>query len=165
LFPQVGSLPGFDGALSVSSSASISAIALRKSVGTFIADVFSSLPLGIDGMFRPTITGLQITGTNRTTGQVTFTIQVTDFNNDVSTPTATAVQGTGIIDYGGNVGPDTEAVVLDGSSIVNAVSGTIGGTFQSQFANIPSGYSATFYIWIFDTQSNDSNIVSLPFKF
>ena len=49
--------------------------------------------------------------------------------------------------------------------MINAVSGTLNGTFQGQATNIASGTSATFLIEVFDSLGNVSNIAILPFKF
>jgi len=57
------------------------------------------------------------------------------------------------------------SLLLDGTSIVNAVSGTLAGTFQGQNPNIPSGTSASLYVAVTDSLGNFSNVVILPFKF
>jgi hypothetical protein len=160
LFPALASTASFDGTLSMQDPTTFSAVALRLT-GNNIA----ALPVGATSMFRPSITNLRITQTSRTPGQVTFSVDVTDFSADLVTSTSTAVQGEAEIFYLADQTPDDNFILVDGTSMVNGTTGTLNGTFTSQFTNIPAGYSAVFSIFLIDSAGNSSNIVSLPFKF
>ena len=82
------------------------------------------------------------------------------------TPTSTAVNASVGVFYPSQNGFDGYySMLLDGTSMVNAGSGTLTGTFQGQAANIPSGTSAILYIAVTDSLGNFSNVVILPFKF
>src|SRR6516162_9652501 len=117
-------------------------------------------------MYVPSITNLQITSTNRTTGQVNFTITVADFSASLVTPTAAGVFGEAAILFANtNVQADDQTFTLDGSSMANVTTGTLSGTFTSAHTNIPSGTQATFEIYITDAAGNYSNVIGLPFKF
>jgi hypothetical protein len=161
IFPQLAS-SSFTGSLSIQSAMAFSAVALRQNGSNVVG--FAAIPVSDSVMFVPSITNVRITSTNRTTGQVVFSIDVTDYSADVVTPTSTAVSAAAGIQYSqGFDGPFS--LLLDGSSMINATSGTLTGTFQGNNANIPSGTSAVLYMYILDSLGNFSNIVGLPFKF
>jgi hypothetical protein len=160
LFPQYASATNFGGSLSMQSISAFSAVALRLT-GPNIA----TLPVADTVLFRPSITNLRITSTQRATGQVTFSVDIRDFNSDLVTSTSTGVSGVAEIFYGPNNQPDLNNFIIDGTSVLNTDSGTLTGTFGSLYSNIPSGTQAIFSIEILDSLGNISNIVSLPFKF
>jgi hypothetical protein len=56
---------------------------------------------------------------------------------------------------------------MDGTPILNQVSGTLTGTFQPPniTGTAPPGYPAVFYLQVFDALGNASNVVSVPFTF
>jgi hypothetical protein len=162
IFPQLASASNFTGSLSIQSGMAFSAVALRQNGSTVVG--FAALPVADSVMFLPSITNVQITSTNRTTGQVNFTINVTDFSADVVTPTSTAVQAAvGVLYSQGFDG--YYSLLLDGSSMIGAVSGTLSGTFQGQRTNIPSGTPGNLYVAVEDSLGNFSNLIILPFKF
>jgi hypothetical protein len=166
IFPQLASASSFAGSLSIQSGMSFSAIALRQNGSSVVG--FAALPVSDSVMFLPSLTNIQITSTNRTTGQVNFTINVADFSADVVTPTSTAVAAAVGVNYtsGANQGFDGYySLLLDGSSMINAVLGTLSGTFQGQLTNIPSGTAATLYVAVEDSLGNFSNLINVPFKF
>src|SRR5262249_28457109 len=113
LFPQLGS-SDFDGALSVHSSTPFSAVALRLSA----ADL-ATLPLAENGMYRPAVTGLRITGTQRSGAQVGFQVDLTDLDSDIATPSSPSVSAIGYIDFGSAVGFDFGNITINGTAIVN----------------------------------------------
>jgi hypothetical protein len=160
LFPALASTASFDGTLSMQDPTSFSAVALRLT-GNNIA----ALPVGSTSMFRPSIGNMRISQTSRTPGQVSFSIDVTDFSADLVTSTSTAVNAEAEIFYLADQTPDDNFILIDGTSMLNGTTGTLNGTFTSQYTNIPAGYSAIFSIYIIDAAGNTSNIVSLPFKF
>ena len=86
IFPQLASLANFDGAVSLRGSTDFSALALRLS-----SDKIATLPVAANGMYRPTITALRITRTQRSPAQVNYEIDVTDFDSDAATPSSTMV--------------------------------------------------------------------------
>ncbi len=164
IFPQLASVSSFSGSLSMQSTSAFSAVALRQNGSNVVG--FAALPVSSSLMFLPSITNLRISSTNRTTGQVTFSVDVTDYSADVVTPTSTAVNASVGVFYPSQNGFDGYySMLLDGTSMVNAASGTLTGTFQGQAANIPSGTSASLYIAVTDSLGNFSNVVILPFKF
>jgi hypothetical protein len=159
LFPQIASAGDFDGALSIHSSASFSALALRLS-----GDKVASLPVAEIGMYRPSITALRITRTQRSPAQVNFDIDVIDSDSDVATSASTAVNAAVLMDFGNNITP-TGFITIDGSAVLNRTTGTLSGTFQPNVTGIPSGFSAIFFIQIQDAAGNPSNIVAAQPKF
>jgi hypothetical protein len=166
IFPQLASAPSFSGSLSIQSGMAFSAVALRQNGSNVVG--FAALPVSDSVMFLPSVTNMQITSTNRTTGQVNFTISVTDFSADVVTSTSTAVQAAVGVNYtsGANQGFDGYySLLLDGTSMVGAVSGSLSGTFQGQLTNIPSGTAGSLYVAVEDSLGNFSNLIILPFKF
>jgi hypothetical protein len=167
MFPQLAGT-SFSGTLSMQSAASFSSVALRQNGSNSAGGVpgFAVLTVGDSLMYVPSITNLQITGTNRTTGQVNFTITVADFSASLVTPTAAGVFGEAAIIFANtSVQADDQTFTLDGSSMANATTGTLSGTFTSAHTNIPSGTQATFEIYITDAAGNFSNVIGLPFKF
>jgi hypothetical protein len=162
IFPQLASAPSFTGSLSIQSGMAFSAVALRQNGSNVVG--FAALPVSDSVMFLPSITNMQITSTNRTTGQVNFTINVVDFSADVVTSTSTAVQAAvGVLYTQGFDG--YYSLLLNGSSMIGAVSGTLSGTFQGQLTNIPSGTAGNLYVAVEDSLGNFSNLIILPFKF
>jgi hypothetical protein len=161
IFPQLAST-SFSGSLSIQSAMAFSAVALRQNGSNVVG--FAALPVSDTVMFLPAVTNVQVTSTNRTTGQVNFTINVVDFSADVVTPTSTAVQASvGVLYTQGFDGYYN--LLLDGSSMIGAASGTLSGTFQGQLTNIPSGTAASLYVAVEDSLGNFSNLIILPFKF
>jgi hypothetical protein len=158
LFPALASQADFDGALSIHSSTSFSALALRL---TF--DKIATLPVAPDGMFRPAITSVRVTNAQRTTGQVNFEIDVADFNSDLATGSST-VSTIAYVSFG-NLGLDPNVLDLDGATVVGRLAGTLKGTFQAHVTGIPSGYSTAIFVIVFDAAENQSNVISLPFRF
>jgi hypothetical protein len=158
IFPQLDSVADFDGALSVRSSTPFSALALR-----LIGDKIATLPVAENGMYRPSITGLRITAAQRSPAQVNFEIDVTDFDSDIATSSSTTVASVAIVDFGSTY--DFGPVNMDGAGLVNRPSGTLKGTFQPRVTGIPSGFSADFYIFFFDSAGNLSNFVGVPVRF
>lgn len=158
IFPQLASVADFDGALSVRSSTPFSALALR-----LIGDKIATLPVAENGMYRPSITGLRITATQRSPAQVNFEIDVTDFDSDIATSASTAVTSVAIVDFGTTY--DFGPVNMDGAGLVNRPTGTLKGTFQPRVTGIPSGFLADFYIFFFDSVGNLSNFVGMPIRF
>lgn len=167
LFPQFAGQPSFGGSLSLQSPLSFSTVSLRLTGPSLAA-----LPTVGSIMFRPSITGLGISATQRTTGQITFTINVTDYSAFNQPPfplangTATAVTArVGVAYTSKNQFDGYYSLLLDGSNMVNAASGTLSGTFQGQASNISSGTPATFYIYVEDAAGNFSNGYMASFKF
>ena len=161
LFPQIASVNDFDGALSLHSSASFAATALRLT-GAKIA----ALPIAPNGMYRPTISTVRVIKTQRSPAQVNFEIDVSDYDSDIATDSSSAVSSVGYLDFG-DAGYDYGPVTLDGSPLTNRAAGTLSGTFQPPNVTgaVPSGYPAVFYIYIFDSLGNQSNFVAIPTKF
>ena len=142
------------------SSTSFSALALRLS-----SNNVATLPVALDGMYRPSITGLRITRAQRSPAQVNFEIDVSDFDSDLATSSSTAVAGNVYIDAGNN-GEDYGPVTIDGTAMLNRAVGTLGGAFQLHVTGaIPSGFSVSFYIQVSDSAGNESNIVAIPIRF
>src|SRR5262249_110249 len=117
LFPQFGS-SDFDGALSIHSSTGFSALALRLSF-----DKLATLPVAENGMYRPTITTVRITGTQRAGAQVSFQIDLTDSDQDVATSSSASVNVTAYVDFGSSVGYDFGSFTIDGSGMLNRLTG------------------------------------------
>src|SRR5262249_17853134 len=86
LFPQLAFASKFDGALSIHSAAAVSFVALGVS-----GDKLAALPAAVNGMYRPSITDLRITGTRREGAQVSLQIDVTDLDSDIATSSTTTV--------------------------------------------------------------------------
>jgi hypothetical protein len=159
IFPELASLADFDGALSIHSSIPFSALALR-----LIGDKIATLPVADDGMYRPFITGLRITSTQRSPAQVNFEVDLTDFDADIATTSSTTVSANVLVDFGANVF-DFGEITMDGTNIVNRPTGTLRGAFQSRFTGVPSGLSAVLYFVVDDSAGNASNFVGVPFRF
>jgi hypothetical protein len=162
-FPQLASLSTFTGALNVDSPVSSSAVALRLT-GNDIA----TLPFGVQGMYRPSITALRVTQTLRTPAQVNFSVDVTDFDSDLATAASPAVMGYAYVDFGPAVGVDQGPVSLDGTPMIGRPVGTISGSFLSPdiaSGAIPLNTTATLYINLYDSKGNQSNQVFIGIKF
>jgi hypothetical protein len=163
IFPQLAGT-SFTGTLSMQSGSNFSSIALRQNGTNAAGGVlgFAVLTVADSIMYVPSVTNLQITTTNRTTGQVNFTINVADFSASLVTPTATAVFAQAAIFFPNTT--DYNTLFMDGSSMLNANTGTLSGTYQSNYSNIPSG-TYTFVIQITDSAGNFSNLITAPLKF
>ena len=161
LFPDIASA-NFIGALSINSSTSFSAVALRLS-----GDKIATLPLANDGMHRPAITAVRVSSTQRSNGQVNFQIDVTDLDSDIATTSSTSVSGTAYVDFGPNIGYDYGPVTIDGTSLLNKRSGTLSGSFKPPdlTGSIPSGTPVMFYIQISDSLGNQSNFVNIQGRY
>jgi hypothetical protein len=161
IFPQLASLSDFDGALSIHSTTSFSALALR-----LIADKIATLPVAANGMYRPAITGLRITGTQRAPAQVNFEIDVTDFDSDLATSSSTMISALAFVDFG-SAGYDAGIVSIDGASVANRANGTLRGSFQPPrvTGTVPANTPANFFVYIQDSLGNESNFVGIPFRF
>jgi len=161
IFPQLASVADFDGALSMHSSTAFSALALRLSSGKI-----ATLPVDSNGMYRPSITALRVTRAQRSPAQVNFEIDITDFDSDAATASATTVQGKAGVDFGDGNGIDAGNISLDGTALLNKASGTLRGTFQPPgVSSVPSGLQAAFYIVIADAAGNESNVVGILIQF
>jgi hypothetical protein len=162
IFPEVAAQNDFDGALSINSASSFSALALHLS-----SDKVATLPVADNGMYRPSIVGLRITKTQGTApAQLNFEIDVKDFDKDLATSSSTSVSGEAFIDFGSS-GYDLGPITLSGASLVDRESGTLTGTFQppNVTGTIPSGIAAVFYLYVNDSAGNTSNVVSIPVRF
>ena len=160
LFPDIGSISNFDGALLVSSSTAFSAVALRLS-----SDKIATLPVAIDGMYRPSITGLRVTKTVRSPLEVDFAIDITDLDSDTATVSSTGVANTAILNFGSGF-VYSYAVTLDGNALIGPSTGTITGILKpTNITNVPAGTSAFFYIVIVDTAGNESNFIYTTIRF
>jgi hypothetical protein len=161
LFPQLSSLADFDGAVAIRSNIEFDAVALRSSPTTL-----ATVPIADNGMYRPSLTGLRITRTQRNPAQVDFQIDLTDLDSDTATSSATTVEGFGGLDFGDGNGPDAAVLNLNGTSLVNAKSGTLSGTFRPPGINsVPGGTPAIFLIIIFDSAGNTSNVLYTTVRF
>jgi hypothetical protein len=159
IFPQLASQTDFDGALSIHSATPFSALALR-----LIADKIATLPVAANGMYRPAITSLRVTGTQRSPAQVNFEIDVTDFDSDIATSSSTMTSGLAYVDFGNNI-YDVGFINLDGTSVINRASGTLRGSFQPRVTGVTSGVPAVLFVFIQDSLGNESNVVAIQFKF
>jgi len=160
LFPQIASAADFDGALSIRSATSFSALALRLST-----DKIATLPIAPNGMYRPAITSVRVPKTQRSPAQVSFEVDVIDYDMDLAAGSPVTVGATAFIV--GNLGYDYDQITIDGTALLNRASGTLSGTFQPPHVTsaLPSGYQAVFYIYLVDSQGNQSNFVGIPIKF
>lgn len=165
IFPQLQGT-NFSGTLSMQSSANFSAVALRQNASAGGGLGFAVLPVADDVMFLPSLTNMQVT-TNRTTGLINFTLTVADYSSSLVTPTSVGVLSEAELVWANTnvAAEDPGQFYIDGSSMVNAMNGTLTGTFQSAHTGIPSGTSATLYIYITDAVGNYSNVIGLAFKF
>jgi hypothetical protein len=161
IFPELASLPEFTGALAIHSSTTFSALALRLT-----GDKIATLPIAEDGMHRPSITGLRITQAQRVRAQVSFAVDVTDLDSDISTSSLSPVFAVAYIDFG-ILGADSGIVSLDGNPILNRSTGTLAGIFQppNVTGTVPAGTPAVLHLWIYDSLGNISNEVTNLFKF
>jgi hypothetical protein len=160
IFPQA--LPSFTGALDIYCPTAFSAVALRLT-GPNLA----TLPLSDQGMYRPAITALRVTSTVKSPAQVNFSMDVTDFDADLASATSVAVLADAeVAATAANGGQVSGQISIDGTAMINQTTGTISGSFQLPgVASLPSGFTGIFYIEIYDSKSNVSNIVSVPVKF
>jgi len=159
LFPQLNSVADFDGALALRSTTDFSALALRLT-----NDKIATLPVSDNGMYRPSITGLRIVSTQRSPGQVSFDVDLRDFDSDVATSSSRSVSMDVFLDFGNSVF-DSGLVSVDGAGIIDQPTGSLRGTFQSRFTGIPSGQPAALFVRIVDSAGNTSNVVAFDFRF
>lgn len=159
IFPSVSPSSTFKWSVSMQAPLGFSVVGLRLTGANF-----ASIPVAPGIMYVPSITNVNVTGTNRTTGTVSFTIDVTDFTPNVVTPTSTAVMVGAGVNY--SQGFDGYyPITVNGSSLQNVQTGTLTGTFQGGATNIPSGTQATFYIFLQDALGNYSNTAYIPIRF
>ncbi len=161
LFPDFAPLSDFNGSLVLSSGAAFSALALRLT-----SDKIATLPIAANGMYRPALTAVRVPRTQRSPAQVSFELDVTDNDSDISTSASTAVSAYAYLDFG-SAGYDDGPVTMDGTRLINQRSGTLSGTFKPPniTRSIPSGTQAVFYISILDSAGNESNFVRVPIRF
>jgi hypothetical protein len=161
LFPELAGLSEFTGSMAIHSSTSFSAIALRLT-----GDKIATLPIAADGMHRPAITALRVTQAQRSPAQVTFSVDITDLDSDVSTSSASPVLAVARIDFIGFFS-DLGAVSLDGTPILNQATATLTGTFQPPHVTgaVPAGTQADLYLQVYDSLGNASNIAIIRFTF
>lgn len=165
MFPQLTGT-SFDGTLSMQGGSGFSAVALRQNGASVVG--FAALSVSQGTMFMPSITNVQVTGTTRFNGgTVSFTISVADYSSSLVSATSSVVQAAEWIYYpNSNQQDGAYGFELDGTPMINAQTGTLTGTFQSENPNtIPSGTPAVFYMDIIDSLGNYSNVISIPFKF
>jgi hypothetical protein len=161
LFPQLSPVANFDGAVAIRSNIQFAAVALRSSPTTL-----ATIPVAESGMYRPSLTTLRITRTQRNPAQVDFQIDLTDLDSDTATSSSTTVQGIAGLDFGDGNGPDAATLNLVGTSLVNAKSGTLSGSFRPPGINtVPGGTPAIFLIIIFDSAGNASNVLYTTVRF
>jgi len=159
LFPQLASELDFDGALSVRSSLDFYALALRLT-----DDKIATLPVSVNGIYRPSITGLRIAATQSSAGQITFDVDLVDFNSDIATSSSQSVSVDVFLDFGNSVS-DSGSINTDGTGIVDRPNGSLRATFQSRFTGIPSGLPAALFVRVSDSAGNTSNVMGVTFKF
>jgi len=161
LFPQLSPVANFDGAVAIRSNIQFAAVALRSSPTTL-----ATIPVAENGMYRPSLTTLRITRTQRNPAQVDFQIDLTDLDADTATSSSTTVQGIAGLDFGDGNGPDAATLNLIGTSLVNVKSGTLSGSFRPPGINtVPAGTPAIFLIIIFDSAGNASNVLYTTVRF
>jgi hypothetical protein len=162
LFPEIASLTEFSGSMALHSTATFSAVALRLT-----GDKIATLPIATDGMHRPAISQLRFVSKSNNPMQVSFSVDVSDLDADLSTNAALPIFASGILDFGA-AGVGTGGISIDGSAVVNASVATLSGTFQPSNASgvtVPAGTPAVFYLRVFDALGNGSNLVSIPVTF
>jgi hypothetical protein len=161
LFPQVPLGANFDGALGMHSSLEFAALALRLNSGKL-----ATLPVSANGMFRPAITGLRITKLQRSPALVNFDIDVTDWDSDVVISGATSVTANSGLYFGSQIGSAEAVPTIDGTNLLNRTNGTLSGSYtRPDIGAIPSGTQAYFYVYIFDSAGNPSNLMLILVKF
>jgi hypothetical protein len=158
IFPQLGAVSEFTGSMAVHSTGAFSPMALRLT-----GEKIASLPFSPDGMHRPTITGLRVSQVQASTGQVSFSVDITDVDADVATGTL-PVFAVATVEFGAG-GSDLGGVSMDGNPILNRTTGTLGGTLQLSAASVASGTTAVLKVQVYDSLANTSNTVSVPFTF
>ena len=160
IFPQIASAPSFDGAFDLHTSNSFSALALRWSSGKF-----STLPVSSSGMYRPSITAVRVTSTQRSPATVNFQIDVTDLSSDLATDSSPTVLADAYIDFGSAF--DFASINLNGNPMLNQSSGTLSGSFRPPniTGTVPTGTQAAFYINVYDAVKNISNIMAVLIRF
>ena len=141
------------------SSAALSALALRLTSGKI-----ATLPVSGQGMYRPFISKITVTSAQRSPAQVNFSIDVRDYDADLATASSTSVSAVAVTVFTADIG-DSGNITLNGTSMVGLQNGTLSGSFQPRVNNIPSGFTATLYVYVFDALGNQSNIITIPAKF
>jgi hypothetical protein len=160
LFPEVVGLTDFSGSMALHSAGTFSALALRLT-----GDKIATVPIAADGMHRPAISALRLTGTVRNPAQVFFSVDLSDLDSDISTNSSLPVLAAGVLAF--SSGDGVGGISMDGTAILNASGGTLNGTFQPSNVNgaVPAGTQAIFYLRVFDALGNQSNVVSVPVTF
>src|SRR5262249_6545366 len=163
IFPELGAPDNFDGTLFMRSTAAFSAVALRLTEEA-TGEKLATLPVTLDGMYRPYINTVRITSTQRSTALLNFSIDVTDDDSDVATALSTSVTAIAIVDFGNGIG-DYGAFTMNGTGVMGHPTGTITGSFQPRVTGIPSGFTAVMELWLYDSLGNVSNVVDVPVKY
>jgi hypothetical protein len=161
LFPELAGLSEFTGSMAIRSSSPFSALALRLT-----NDKIAALPIAADGMHRPSITALRLTQAQRSPAQVSFSVDVTDSDSDISTSSAVLVRADVFMNFGAP-GVSSGTVDLDGTPVLNQTTGTLDGTFTlpNVTGAIPAGTQADFYLRLSDSLGNVSNLVAIRVTF
>lgn len=157
LFLELASLPDFVGSMALHSASSFSSLALRLT-----GDKLATVPIATDGMHRPSITGLRITGSQRSPIQVNFSVDLADADADLPASSSTIAAVT-FLDFG-VLGSASGSFTIDGTTILNRTSGTLSGTVNVS-GTIPARTPAVLYLQVYDSLGNASNIVSILFSF
>src|SRR5207249_8325386 len=89
----------------------------------------AALPIASNGMYRPAINTVRVTKTQKSPAQISFEIDVTDYDSDIVTDSSTTVSGMAYVDFG-DAGYDYGPVTIDGVRLLNQASGTLRGTLQ-----------------------------------
>jgi hypothetical protein len=162
IFPDVAADPNFDGSLSMASATAFSAVALRL---TF--DKIATIPVAFDGLYRPTITTIRVTRTQRSPSvQIDFSIDVTDVDGNVATSSSTTVTGAALLFFTSSGQNSVYDVSLDGSPLISRTTGTITGSVKpTDITTVPSGTQAILLVQIFDAAGLASNLIYVPFRF
>ena len=115
---------------------------------------------------RPAITSVRVPKTQRSPAQVSFEVDVIDYDSDLATDSTSKVAAIALIDFG-DAGSDYDQININGGPVLNKASGTLSGSFQPPHVTsaVPSGYQAAFYIYLQDSRGNQSNFVGVPIKF
>jgi len=157
LFPDVAAVPDFDGTLAVSSSTTFSAVALRLS-----KDKLATLPVVLDGIYRPTIAAIRVSRLQRAPVQIDFAIDVADLDADAATA-ANGISALAGLDFGNGI--SAIPLNIDATGLLNQVSGTVSARLTPGIASVASGTQAILYLEIFDAKGHISNVIFTSIKF
>jgi hypothetical protein len=141
----------------MSSSTTFSAVALRLS-----KDKLATLPVVLDGIYRPTIAAIRVSRLQRAPVQIDFAIDVADLDADAATA-ANGISALAGLDFGNSSG--TFNLKIDGAGLLNQVSGTVTGRLTPGIASVASGTQAILYLEIFDSKGHVSNVIFTSIKF